>query len=355
MTTPTPSRARWQPLLILAVTAALLWLFFRNVNLVQTWRAVTHAQPLLILAAVGMTFVTYTLRARRWQALLKPIGHARYSAVLRMTVIGFMGNFLLPARAGEVLRAYLLAREEGLSAPSTFATVIVERLLDTVTVLLLFAISLPLLGVEVGRDVEIAGIVAGAGSVGALVVLVLVAGHPERLGRWAARLERWLPARLAGVVGQLVQTFAEGFAVMRHPSHLAAAVLWSVPVWLSIAVGILLTSHAFDLTLSFVGSFLVVGYLAVGVSVPTPGGTGGFHYFYLIAMTRFFGADQDVAAAAAIILHAISFVPVTIAGLIFMWRDGLTLGRLKTMRAEAKAAERLPERPNGSRINGTGV
>ena len=117
MTTSSPSRARWQPILILAATIALLWLFFRNVHLAQTWRAVTKAHAWLILAAIGMTFVTYTLRARRWQALLKPIGHARYSVVLRMTVIGFMGNFLLPARAGEVLRAYLLARKEGLSVP----------------------------------------------------------------------------------------------------------------------------------------------------------------------------------------------------------------------------------------------
>ena len=126
---------------------------------------------------------------------------------------------------------------------------------------------------------------------------------------------------------------------MRQPSDLVAAMAWSIPVWFSIAVGIWLTSHAFDLTLSFVGSFLVVGYLAVGVSVPTPGGAGGFHYFYWLALTSFFGADPAVAGAAAIILHAISFVPVTILGLFFMWQDGLTLGRLKQMRAEAQAAE----------------
>jgi uncharacterized membrane protein YbhN (UPF0104 family) len=88
-----------------------------------------------------------------------------------------------------------------------------------------------------------------------------------------------------------------------------------------------------------VGTFIVVGYLAVGVSVPTPGGAGGFEYLYKVALTTFFGASPDVAAAAAIVLHAVSFVPVTIVGLILMWREGLTLGGLKNMRAEAKAAE----------------
>jgi uncharacterized membrane protein YbhN (UPF0104 family) len=126
---------------------------------------------------------------------------------------------------------------------------------------------------------------------------------------------------------------------MRTPGHLAVAALWSVALWLSIALGIWLTSHAFGLTLPFIGSFLVVGYLAVGVSAPTPGGAGGFHLFYQLAMTQFFAASDSVAAAAAIVLHAVSIVPVTILGLWFMWQDGLTLGGLKGMRAEARASD----------------
>jgi uncharacterized protein (TIRG00374 family) len=166
-----------------------------------------------------------------------------------------------------------------------------------------------------------------------------VAGHPERLGRLAARLGRHLPQKLNAILQHAVQAFAEGLAVMRRPSDLVAAVAWSLPVWFSIALGIWLTSLAFDLTLSFVGSFLIVGYLAVGVSVPTPGGAGGFHVMYKLAVEQFFGADPAVAAAAAIILHAISFVPITVLGLYFMWQDGLTLGGLKRIRAEAEAAE----------------
>ena len=339
MATSPKTRIPWHTLVIVALTAGLLWLFFRNVDVAQTWRAITQAHPGYIIAAVLVTLQTYALRAWRWQALLRPIGRARFRTAFRTTVIGFTATFLLPARIGEVLRPYLLARQEGMKATATFATVIVERLLDLTTVLFLFAIALPLSGVDVGRDVEAAGIVAAIGGVAAMGMLFLFAGHPERLGRLAGRLGRWLPRKAASGFAKLVQTFAEGLAVMRTPSHLAVAALWSVPLWLSIAVGIWLTSHAFDLTLSFVGSFIVVGYLAVGVAAPTPGGAGGFHYFYLLALTHFFGADPDVAAAAAIILHAVSFVPVTLVGLFFMWQDGLTLGGLKGMRAEAQAAE----------------
>ena len=339
MSTAPRARVPWHTILIAAATAGLLWLFFRNIDLAETWSAMTHAHVGNLAGAIVATLMTYTLRSLRWQALLRPVGQTRLRVIFRATVIGFTTIFLLPGRIGEILRAYLVARQEGLRFTATFATVIVERLLDLTTVLLMFAASLPLLGVDVGPEVEAAGLVAGAGAVTALILLFLMAGHPERLGRWAGKLGAKLPQRMASALGHLVQTFAEGLVVMRRPSDLLAAALWSIPVWVSIAVGIWLTSHAFDLTLSFVGSFLVVGYLAVGVSVPTPGGAGGFHYFYLIALTRFFGADPAVAAAAAIILHAISFVPVTVLGLFFMWQDGLTLGGLKKMRAEAQAAE----------------
>ena len=338
----TSSRFPWRTVLVVAVTVGLLWLFFRNVNLKEAWAAVTRAHFNLILAAIVCTFSTYTLRAVRWRVLLQPLGPVRLSTAFRTTVIGFTLIFLLPGRVGEVLRPYLLARHEGLKAPATFATVIVERLLDVVTVLLLFAVALPLAGVDAGPQVTFIGTVSAAGALGALVLLFVFAGHPERLGQWAGRLGRRLPPKMAAALARLVQTFVEGLAVMRSPGHLAAAACWSIAVWLSIALGIWFTSHAFDLTVSFVGSFIVVGYLAVGVSLPTPGGAGGFHVLYKVALTTFFGADPAVAAAAAIVLHAVSFVPITIVGLVFMWQDGLTLGGLKKMRAEAQAAEMPP-------------
>jgi uncharacterized protein (TIRG00374 family) len=329
-------RLRWHTVFIAALTLGLLWLFFRNIELHETWRAITHARPGLILAAVVVTLLTYIVRAWRWQALLQPIGHARFRTAFRTTVIGFTTTFLLPARIGEILRPYLLARTEGLKFTATFATIIIERLLDVCTVVMLFAFALPFVNVDVGREVKTASAVAAAGAVVALVLLFMLAGHPERLGQWAGKLARRLPARIAHATEHLVRTFAEGLLVMRHPSQLVIAAFRSVPLWASIALGVWLTSLAFDLTFPFLGSFLVLALLAAGVSLPTPGGVGGFHYTYLLALTQFFGAPREASAAAALVLHAVSFVPVTILGLAFMWQDGLTLGGLKGMGAEAK-------------------
>ena len=325
-------RSRVRTILVFAFTLALLAFFFRNANLAEIWAETRRANPWLLLLAVGLTGLTYVFRAWRWQSLLAPIGRTHFGNAFRTTVIGFAASFFLPARAGEVIRPYLLAKKEGLNPAATFATVILERLLDSATVLLLFALFV--FTVSEGSlqgnaaqfaDVKFWGAVAAAAAVAGLVVLFVLAGHPERLGRAAGRVERILPARIARVLAHFVESFAQGLAVMRQPGLLVVALLQSFPLWLSIAGGIWLTSLAFHITLPFQGSFLIMTVLVVGVAVPTPGAIGGFHVAYQVAVQTFFGAPPDRASGAAIVLHAISFVPVSLLGVVFMAREGLTL------------------------------
>jgi uncharacterized protein (TIRG00374 family) len=333
---------RAQALLVAALTVGLFWLTLRNIDLGELWRALTQAHPGWIAAAVAVTMLTFFIRAWRWQALLVPIGHAGFSTVFRATIIGFTASFLLPARIGEVLKPYLVARREGFNVAATFATVIVERLLDLLTVLLLFGLAIPLTGVDVGSGVRTAGVVAAAGGLVVTILLFVLAGHPERLGAITARLTARLPVRLARALSNFARTFAEGLGVMRSPWQLVIGFLWSLPLWFSIGLGIWFTSRAFGLTFPFIGSFLVTGYLSVGVAAPTPGAAGGFHLAYQMAVTNCFGAPASVAAAAAFVLHAVSFVPVTLLGLVYMWQDGLTLGSLKQMKAEAQSSQERP-------------
>lgn len=323
--------SRVRTVLIVAITLALLAFFFRDANFAAVWAETRRADPGLLLAAVFFTGVTYVVRAWRWQSLLAPIGPTRFSTAFRATVIGFAMSFFLPARAGEVIRPYLLAKKEGLRPTATFATIILERLLDLATVLLLFGFFVFTVPAGVLSDasqlahVKFWGGVAAAAAVGSLVVLFALAGHPERLGRAARRIERVLPARVAHVVAHFVETFAHGLAVMRRPARLAVALLQSFPLWLSIAAGIWLTSRAFSITFPYTGSFLVMTLLVVGVAVPTPGQIGGFHAAYQVAVQTFFGAPDDRAIGAAIVLHAVSFIPVTLLGVAFMAREGLTI------------------------------
>ena len=132
-------RQHLRTVIVLLVAGGLLALFLRNTDLRDVGAEMARARLDLVVAALVVTALTYVLRALRWQYLLVPIGRVRLSVALKTTIIGFAATALLPARAGELLRPYLLARKEGLSATATFATIIVERLLDTITVVLLFA------------------------------------------------------------------------------------------------------------------------------------------------------------------------------------------------------------------------
>ena len=345
-------RSLIRSILIAVCTLGLLALFLRQVDLREVVREIGRAEPLALVGALVATALNYFVRAIRWQVMLRPVGHARFGTAFRTTIIGFAANSLLPGRVGEVLRPLLLARREGLRATSAFATIILERLLDLITVLALFgALVFMSESSFLARDpalyasVKYGGGVAAALSAAALIFVFLMAGHPERLGRLVRESERWLPARLAHALAHALETFASGLAVVRRPGPLVASLALSLPLWLSIASGIWLVSLAFHISVPFTGTFLLIALLTVGVAVPTPGAVGAFHYAYKLGATVFFGADPERAVGAAIVLHAISFVPVALVGLAFMVQDGIDLTRVRSMGRNGEPAEGGPDTP----------
>jgi hypothetical protein len=331
-------RSRLRAGFILVLTIGLLAFFLRNADLGVVWAEMRAADPAILAVATLATLSSYLIRAARWQALLRPLGRVRFSSSFRATMIGFAASVVLPARAGEFLRPYLLARREQLSATAAFATIVLERLLDLITVLLLLGGFLLLFDPGLGaRDpdsfsaVRAGGATAALAALAVLALLAVLAGHPDWLVRLAERVERWLPARAAGGVERAVRRFTQGLATVRQPRRLLAALGLSIPLWLLIAVGIWGAALAFHMTVPFTGSFLIIAFLVVGVSVPTPGAIGGFHAAFQIATTRFYGVPNDRAVGAAIVLHALSFLPVALLGAVFMLHDGLSVARMREL------------------------
>lgn len=325
---------------IAIATLGLLIFFFRQADLGGVWRALITADPALLLVATALTAVTYLIRTWRWQILLSPIERLPFIAVFRAMIVGFATIFLLPARAGELIRPWMLSRETGVSASAAFATVIVERLFDLVAVLTLFCVwrllPQPPGAVEM-EGINAAAIVAGAAGALALGGTFLLAGHADRVGALTTALARILPARAATAIISLVEKFARGLAVMRRPGPIVAALGLSLALWTSIGLSTWVTSRAFGITFPFPASFLLSMFLVAGVAVPTPGGIGGFHAAYSFAVTRLFGATQEQAVACAIVLHAVSFVPVTLVGLVIMAKAGLTIQRARAESAGIRA------------------
>jgi len=323
---------------VLAVAAALLGLFLRNVDLWHALGEISRAQPSWLALSLATMFVNLAIRSRRWQYLLEPLGPTSFGSAFRATAVGFAASTVLPARAGELIRPYFLARQDHMSATGAFATIILERLLDVVTVLVLLASYVFFFGRDLGganpvvfKAVKWAGATAAAGAFAALVVLFVVAGDPARLGRTFARLEQVVPSTFAGLIAQIAEKFATGLGVIRRPGRLLVALVWSFPLWLSIGLGIWAVAMAFRFAVPFTGSFLLMALLVIGVAVPTPGAIGGFHEAFRVGATMFYGAPDDAAVGAAIVLHAFSIGPSLILGLFFAAQAGVSMAGMRRL------------------------
>jgi uncharacterized protein (TIRG00374 family) len=333
-------RSHFRTVVVLSLAVALVALFLHNVDLRGVAREILHARPLWLLLALGSMFLNLAIRAWRWQFLLEPLGKASFGNSFRATAVGFAARSILPAAAGELVRPYFLSRHESMSATGAFATIVIERLLDMVTVLVLLAAYVILLDQRPGDStllaaVKWAGVVAGLMSIAALGVLFVIAGEPARIGAMFARLEKVAPSALAGVIARIAEKFATGLGAIRRPDRLIATLLGSFPLWLSIALGIWAVAMAFRLDVTFAGSFLLIALLTIGIAIPTPGAVGGFHEMFRLGATLFFGAPNDAAVGAAIVLHALSVGPALLLGLFFAAQEGLSVAGMRHLADQA--------------------
>jgi uncharacterized protein (TIRG00374 family) len=323
------------------VAVGLLALFLRNVDLRRVGTDIANAHLEWLALSLSLTLLSLVVRAYRWQYLLEPFARPAFDSVFRATVVGFAASAVLPARAGEVIRPYFLARREShrteMTATQAFATIILERLLDVITVLLLVASYI--FGFSAGRldqspvigVIKLAAAIAAGGSLVVLAVLFAVAGHPERVGRFVGRTSGVLPGRLAGLLATLAEQFVRGLAAIRRPSRVLIALALSFPLWLSISTGIFGVARAFDLPVPLTGAWLILAPMVLGVAVPTPGAIGGFHAAFRYGATTFFQAPDEGAVGAAIILHLFSVGPSLALGLFFAAQEGLGLSGMRAL------------------------
>ena len=344
------------PRLLLGVLLAgiLLYFFFRGVDLRALAAAFRAAKPLGLAAVAAITVVTYAARAWRWGDLLAPLARVPFPRLFSATLVGFTSGLFIP-RAGEVVRPYLVARHHALSVSGAFASIIVERLVDLITVLVLFSLYLYVLPTPSAQlhtglmpELKRAGALAALLALGVLAVLLAFHSRAERVLALADRLLVRLPRRLAGPLRDGLRAFGAGLGVLQAPwPHLLKIAGQSLLTWLSIALAIFVNNRAFGMALPFHSSFLMLGFLTVGVAVPTPGMVGGFHFAYQLALTQAYGVDKETAAAAGIACHALTNIPVLLLGLACLAREGLSVGAVTELaqgRGEGAAPDRtLPD------------
>jgi uncharacterized protein (TIRG00374 family) len=331
-------KASWRGLLGLTLTVLLLWWAFHGVQWAEVRRAVSTANPALVIVAVLLGNCIFPLRAFRWRPILDPVApNLPYGALWRATAIGMMANNVLPGRIGEIVRAYALARETTVPFSASFASIVVDRVFDAVIVLLLmvaamFAPSVPSHELIGGRP---ASNYAGTGVFVVAVLAVAVYAivfFPDRLIGLFEAFARRLAPRLEERGRRLLRSFADGLGVLRHPGRFAVVFAWALALWLVQPVAFYLMFRALGIDVPFSAAVFLQGLIVFGVAVPsTPGYFGPFEVAS-IAGLAIYGVSNSLAVAWALAFHILSLLPITIIGLYYLARSGLHLGELRDIR-----------------------
>jgi len=320
-------KKRWQILAGAIISLIFIWYALRGLELDQVWSHLRTANYWWILPGVAIYFFAVWARTWRWHYLLRPVKAISLPRLFPVVCIGYFGNNVYPARAGEVIRAFVLRRNEGVSVSASLATIIIERVFDGLVMLLFVFFALPFVGAEhippVYRQVVIGASVL---FLAALLVFLWMAFDQRRVGvvyRFFA--DRLVPARFRAPVDGFYERFLAGLHFLRHGRDVLMVFVTSLVIWLTETVKYWFVMHAFSFAVSFVGLMLMNGVVNLTTTLPSaPGYIGTFEVGARVLEAL--GVDYGLAFGYTIVLHAALWFPITVLGAFYMWRQGVRWG-----------------------------
>jgi uncharacterized protein (TIRG00374 family) len=316
---------RWIVLAVgIAVSAVFLYIGLRDANLAGVWDIITRAHVLWLVPGVGVYFLAVWGRTWRWHYLLRPIKEISLSTLFPVVVIGYMGNNVYPFRAGEVIRAYILKRNENVTVTASLTTIVVERLFDGLVMLIFVFVALPFAHIEQEwlRTIIILGTLV---FFGALAVFLALAIHPERARKlFASFIERFLFRRLRASALRTADHFLTGLESLRSPRDLLMTLVSSVFIWLTETTKYWFVMHAFDFQVSFFVLMLMTAVVNLATTLPGAPGYVGTFDGPGIKVLEAFGVESELAAGYTLVLHAALWLPITLLGFFYLARQGLS-------------------------------
>jgi hypothetical protein len=327
-------------IVLLLLATLILWWFGRGLNWAEVRHSLAQADWRLLAIAIIFVCISYLLRAYRWGALLSPLVGTRLRELFISTTVGFGAVFIF-GRAGEVVRPVVLPlRDRRVRPAASFVTIMIERLCDTMAVVVLFALNLIWLRPPAGQSSEF-GYVREAGLILLGVTLLGVLGlvwferRSRRAIHWLdVRLKRWrfVPERIGHAITHTLEQLAKALLILADARELAVTIAWTSAVWLTILIADLLVLRAFHLQVGMMETIFVMGFAIVGSLVPTPGGAAGAFHAATAGGLIFLGvAKPEQAAAASIVIHLVAYAPAVFFGLYYLLRGEVNIARLREM------------------------
>jgi hypothetical protein len=312
--------------IVLAVV--LVYLSFRGIDFQTVADGFGRVRLDYVLLFLAIVFCVQCLRSFRWGLMLQPLERVDQLSLFSVTSVGFMAVTSLPARLGELARPYLIAKKSHIKMTAALGTIIVERVCDSVAVLVIFGITLffiPFLPPWLLRSASLVSLL----TIIFLSVMIIMLMKREFALKVLAVLIRRLPERIAAKIDSLIRQLIDGFNIFSNFKLLSQVILLSVLVWTVNATAIYSLFRAFSLHLPFTAAIVVMIVLLIGIAIPTaPGFIGNWHYACILGLMLFEVPKSD-ALTFSIIYHFLSIGIVMLLGIIFLPFNRFSMSDMK--------------------------
>ena len=348
------------------------WLFARNIEWGVLVTSLKEVNCFYIVSAILITFIMYALRAIRWQSIMSPIKKISFINMLSAISIGYMANNILPARAGEIIRPAMIGKKENIRITSTLTTVVLERIFELLG-LLAFAVVILMLIPSTNQDAQTnsivfydvtgtaeadniyhnsqngktdfidtlkrwIGVFAGTG-IATIILLSLFIIIPKRITSVSHKIFSVFPCKIKRKLMVLLDSFISGLQILGNKKHVVWISFLTIIIWIFAGLYIYMVSVSFNLNLSFTGACFVAICLAFAVALPqAPGYIGLFHLATQKAL-EVFNIETVASQSYAISLWAISIIPITIVGILFLWKEGISFKDLSKFEEGVKSTK----------------
>lgn len=334
-------KQRWRQIAAgVLLSVFFLYLAVRGEDWDAIGDAVAETDPTFVVLMAFVGALALLVRALRWKVLLElATGRSLPLApVFSATAIGFMANMVLPLRIGEIARPYLVSRHTRVGLSTALATVVLERVLD---LLVLFSFALVVVTLA-DVPTAVTSMTWIAGGLVAVLWLGLIVIHHRRQ-RLVPKLDRlWLklPESIGARIVRIEHEFLDAITIVADVAVFIRTVVWSLLTWLLIALGFSLGFPALDIAVPFLmGGISVATIVALAVSVPgAPGFLGQFEWGCKLALTDVYGIAGAAALAYSFVVHAVQWAVQVVIGLVYLIREGLSLGELERISVESEPA-----------------
>jgi uncharacterized protein (TIRG00374 family) len=311
----------------IGISVIFLYFALKNIEIEKVLKAFKEINYIYLFPVIFFTILTYIVRAWRWKYFFRHIKPIPFSSLFSAVMIGFMTNNILPARIGELVRAYCIGKKENISKSMSFATIVLERIFDGFSLLFLFVITL--IFYPFPEEVRKIGYLFAAVYIIAAGILISIKVWDQQAMKIVNLLCSYLPKKVGTTITGYIHSFISGLDVLKNGWDVFLILLYSIILWTISAISFYFMLHGCHLQLSFFAALFILIVIAIGIAIPAaPGAVGTFQYFTMLGLS-IFNVDKNIGLTFSIVLHITQIIVPIFIGWIYIYREQISFGEMQ--------------------------